>query len=710
MGKVNLNLVIHNHQPVGNFNHVFEWAYDKCYRHIIDILQAHPKIKMSLHISGPLLDWLMERQPTHIDQIVKLVDKKQIEIIGGAYYEPIIAVLRTEDAIGQIKMMQEKWKQITGKTPRGMWVAERIWEPALPVLLNEAGVEYVVLDDEHFFSAGIDKKAPLTGYYHTERQGKRVSVFPSDKGLRYRIPYQETQRTIEYLAEIGEKTHHPICMTYGDDGEKFGVWPDTYKSVIEEKWLDRFFTALESNSNIVQTTTLEESYSTLEPEGLIYLPTASYAEMLEWAMPARSIADYEKLKKAVEHDEHIKHLTKFVKGGFWDNFLVKYPEANHIHKRMISVSQRLSDNKKKLPESAVKHITEHLYKSQCNCAYWHGLFGGVYLNHLRHGLWENLIEAEKTLDKELKTRPAIQKVDFNFDGSDELYYSNPVYSVLIDPKQGGSVVEVDYRRSNINIVNTLGRRKEAYHAKMKKMSEKPKDPQSAVSIHEAEVYIQDDAYDGFAYDKYRRNIFMEHIVPVDTSLEDLRLQRYKELCHCASEKYQVSKLEKESVKLKLSTSIKLGEINIPIRLEKIYDFNSTGFDMMIGVMNESTEYDIEFMLMVESNINLLSPHDPGRYITIDGVKPKDHHLASAGVCDAKKIMFIDEYWGNTLHYSCETKAKLFRYPIETISVGEHGGEKVFQGTCLVWGIPIMIEAGGGTAVSFKLAFTTQATQ
>ncbi|MEI6092688.1 MAG: alpha-amylase/4-alpha-glucanotransferase domain-containing protein [bacterium] len=696
MSKINLNLVIHNHQPVGNFGHVMDWAYDKCYKHIINILEDHPKIKISLHISGPLLDWLIDKQPKHMDQIVRLVKKGQIEIIGGAYYEPIIAVLRNEDALGQIKMMQDKWFSITGIKPRGMWVAERIWEPSLPVLLSQAGVEYVILDDEHFFSAGLDKKAPLTGSYYTERQGKRVSVFPSDKGLRYRIPYQEPNKAIEYMAELANHSTKPFCITYGDDGEKFGVWPQTFKSVIEEKWLDRFFAAIESSQDIIKSTTLSESYDNLKSEGLIYLPTASYAEMLEWAMPADSITDYEKLKKHVEHSEEVKDLVKFVKGGFWDNFLVKYPESNHTHKRTICLSEKFSSSRKKLSKDAVNHITEHLYKSQCNCAYWHGMFGGVYLNHLRHGLWENIIEAEKTLDLELKTKPEIKMLDFNLDGVEELSFSNSVYSSFIDQKQGGSLVELDYKPANINIVNTLARRKEAYHLQMKDQ------------LHcTANLHIQDGAFDSFAYDRYNRNIFMEHIVPLDTSLDDVRLQRYKELCPSSSETYEISNVEKESVKLKRTSIIKAGNVNIPVRLEKIYDFSSTGLDVTIGVMNESDDYDIEFMLLMESNINLLSGYDKQRYIKIDNLKPEQNNLASCGVCEAKKITLIDEYWNYSVHYSSQVKSKLFRYPVETVSVGENCGEKVYQGTCLSWGVPINIPAGGGTAVSFKLSFTSK---
>ncbi len=705
MSLVNLNMVIHNHQPVGNLHRVFEWAYDQCYRHIIDVLEAHPGISMSLHISGPLLDWLIDNKPKHIDQIIKLVKNGQIEVVGGAYYEPIASVLRTEDALGQILLMQNKWKDLCGVKPKGMWVAERVWEPSLPLILSDAEVEYVVLDDEHFFSAGINKKAPLTGYYTTDRQGKRVAVFPSDKGLRYRIPYQTPERTIDYIREIAKDSTEPLCITYGDDGEKFGVWPESYRSVIEEKWLDRFFSSLSSSQDVLRTTTLSESFETLPSNGLMYLPTASYSEMLEWAMPAESIIDYEKLKNHVTHNDDIKDLSKFVKGGFWDNFLVKYPESNHIHKRNIFLSQRISDAKKKIPAQSFDRVIHGLYKSQCNCAYWHGLFGGVYLAHLRHGLWENFIDSEKTLDEVLNSKHEVKKQDINMDGRDELYYSNPVYSVMVDPELYGSAIDIAYRPANFNILNTLARRKEAYHHKMKKMSERPESNGEVKSIHDADVYIQDDAFDGFAYDRYRRTSFIEHIVPIDTSLDDLKLQRYSEIIPAGQNPYSIKRVSKDSFTLKKDCMIKMNDIEIPLQMDKTYSFFNTNFEVDLGLFNGSPDYELEFMVLMESNINLLSPHDKERQVLIDGVKG-GFDLASQGVAKTKKITFVDKYLSYNIHCSVDREAQLFRYPVETISVGEHGGEKVFQGTCFVWGIPVCIPPEEGISINFKMGFTS----
>ncbi|MBN1113936.1 MAG: DUF1926 domain-containing protein, partial [Oligoflexia bacterium] len=590
--------------------------------------------------------------------------------------------------------------------PRGMWLAERVWEPSMPVILAKAGVDYVVLDDEHFFSAGLDKKSPLTGYYNTERQGYSVSVFPSDMGLRYKIPFHEVDKCIEYLNGVSKDSESDVCITYGDDGEKFGVWPGTFRWVIEEKWLEKFFTALEKNQKTILTTTLAEIYGSLDPEGLIYLPTASYSEMLEWAMPADSIIEYDKLKHHVRDNAEIKDLLRFVKGGFWDNFLVKYPESNLVHKRTISVSQKLSASLDRIPSAKAELIRSHLYKAQCNCAYWHGLFGGVYLNHLRHALFENLIIAEKILDEELKLKPGLESLDYDYDGNDEFVYSNPVYSAFIDPDFGGAVTEIDYKAANINVVNTLGRKKEAYHGKIKKLSEKPKDPpDTAVSIHDMDLYIPDEAFEGFAYDKYRRLTFIDHIVPVDTSLDDLRLQKFDTLGTNSLGGYKVVEAGENILRLTRSRKLKLMGQDIPVRVDKIYEFNNTNFNVNVGVLNESEEYEIEFMLLVEANINLLAGNDPSRYVLIDGVKADPSHISVAASQQCEKVTLVDEAFGFSVHYSLDRAGKLFRYPVETISAGEHGGEKVFQGTSLVFGVPFVLSPQEGKDVNLNLAFT-----
>src|SRR5207248_660605 len=105
------------------------------------------------------------------------------------------------------------------------WLAERVWEPGLPSLLARAGVRYTLIDDGHFRYAG--ESGPFQGYYATEKAGDTVAIFPIDQKLRYAIPFSEPAETLRTILELGA-AHGPGCVvTYGDDGEKFGMWPGT---------------------------------------------------------------------------------------------------------------------------------------------------------------------------------------------------------------------------------------------------------------------------------------------------------------------------------------------------------------------------------------------------------------------------------------------------------------------------------------------------
>lgn len=61
--KIYLSLAIHNHQPVGNFGWVFEEAFENAYLPMVECLERQPSIRLALHYSGSLRDWLLESQP-----------------------------------------------------------------------------------------------------------------------------------------------------------------------------------------------------------------------------------------------------------------------------------------------------------------------------------------------------------------------------------------------------------------------------------------------------------------------------------------------------------------------------------------------------------------------------------------------------------------------------------------------------------------------
>ena len=153
--RLRLALVFHQHQPAGNFPHVFAEVAERAYAPLVAALYRHPEVKASLHFSGPLLDWLEANRPDVIGDLADLVKRGQIELLSGGYYEPILVGIPRRDAVGQIRALTDRVAAIFGRRPLGAWLAERVWEPHVPSLLAEAGVAYTVLDDEHFLQAGL---------------------------------------------------------------------------------------------------------------------------------------------------------------------------------------------------------------------------------------------------------------------------------------------------------------------------------------------------------------------------------------------------------------------------------------------------------------------------------------------------------------------------------------------------------------------------
>jgi len=270
MKKVYFLFCIHNHQPVGNFDYLFQEAFSKAYLPLLEHLERHPGVRVCLHYSGTLLEWMASRAPAMLERLRVLIGRNQVELLSGGFYEPVFMALRDGDITGQIAMMNAFLEKHLGRRPRGIWLAERVWDPVLPRLIAGAGLSYTLLDSTHLLHAGISPEQ-IHGYYMTERQGSPLAVFPINRQMRYSIPFKPPEETIAYLRYMAG-AENPIAVTYGDDGEKFGLWPGTAKSVYEDGWLERFFTALEENSDMIQMTTFSEYLAAAPATGTIYLP------------------------------------------------------------------------------------------------------------------------------------------------------------------------------------------------------------------------------------------------------------------------------------------------------------------------------------------------------------------------------------------------------------------------------------------------------
>jgi len=697
LNKVSFALVIHSHQPVGNFDHVIEEAYQKAYAPFVQTLLQHPRVRLSLHYSGVLLEWLEEHRPEYFDQLRELIGRGQVELLGGGYYEPILPSIPDADKVSQVRKLADYLHQHWGTAPRGAWVAERVWEPSLARPLAQAGVEYVVLDDTHFLAAGLEP-ARLHGIYLTEEQGAPLRLVPSLKSLRYTIPFREPEETLRILRQGRNHTGQLFAM--GDDCEKFGVWPGTYDHVYQNGWLERFLQALEGADEWLETTTVSDYIASHAPLGRVYLPTASYAEMMEWALPTATCAE---LKACLEETEKMpdgERFRRFLQGGFWRNFLSKYPESNQIQKLMSAVSRRWQELSGARPqdEAVARLLTEaqgHVLASQCNDAYWHGVFGGLYAPHLRSALFRNLIRAEVLLDKVdgLKGNSSlrIKQEDFDVDGQEEILLEHPALGMIIRPADGGTVSSLRFKPAHAELVNSLMRRPEAYHALVRKhVGSKESPKEGPASIHDMVLSKEANLESLLRYDRYARHMFRTYVFPAAKGWRDFSLLRLdeNEALACGPWKQSAGCVLPGVVRLESSTPIQLGDCMTQIEARKTLTTKMQGDTCWIeckSSLSADPACPAKTALGTELVVNLLAAAAPDRYFIANRVR---RPLDFRGEIDASSLTLVDEWQGVQISLDAQPRPRWWIVPIETISQSELGFERVYQGSAIlaVWKI------------------------
>jgi len=509
---------LHLHQPVGNFDHVMADHVRDVYRPIIERTTAAGFFPLTLHVSGPLLEWLEQHDTAWLDMIGRLVADGRLELLLAGFDEPILASLPRPDRLEQIGRMREYLKRRFGVQATGLWLTERVWQPELAADLAEAGVEYALVDDRHFLVSGFQRDE-LHRPHHTESDGRRVGLLAIDERLRYLIPFRPPEETASYLRELRAQGHGMAVLA--DDGEKFGGWPGTKDWVYGSGWLDSFLRAMEqlTSAGEIQLSTGQAAFRQVPSGGLAYLGTASYREMEKWALPPEAQRNLTKLEEELGPKD-LEASASFVRGGHWHHFLVKYPESNRMHKTMMALSN-LSRTRGDPPEAR-----RAIGRAQCNDAYWHGVFGGLYLPHLRNAIWRQLALAERVLRQ--REPLAYEELDLDYDGYPELWIHSAKFSAVISPQRGGAI-EAFTRFSDLsNLADVLTRRRESYHEIPQQSAgggHGDGNDGGTASIHDIERGSRLTALP--PVDAEPRAILVERLLGADVSADDYANARYK---------------------------------------------------------------------------------------------------------------------------------------------------------------------------------------
>ncbi|HTU24375.1 MAG TPA: alpha-amylase/4-alpha-glucanotransferase domain-containing protein, partial [Pirellulales bacterium] len=508
---------------------------------------------------------------------------------------------------------------------------------------------------------------------------------------------------------------------FGDDGEKLGAWPETKKHVYDDGWLTRFFDLLMQHESWIQTTTPGEVLDTVPPVGKIYLPEGSYREMTEWVLPTEQLSEYVHVRRELEHDPRWPRIARFVRGGFWRNFKIKYPETGEMYARMMMVSNRLqallegsaasdvangdASGERIVNPELVEHARKALYRSQCNCSYWHGAFGGVYLPHLRNAVYNQLIAADNLLDRATgRTEPwvSISAADFNLDGRQEVQLASNRLVALLAPARGGQLYELDVRSICHNLLATLTRRPEAYHRKVLAGTEGLND---VAGVSDKVIFKQSGLDARLQYDAHPRKSLVDHFYDPQVSLAALAKGEVTERGDFLTRQYD-ARLRRNPKRMQVQLSAQGTAGELPVRITKAVTLVAGSASLEIGYLLEGLVPGEPLHFGVEFNFAGLPSGADDRFFYGGGRQRLGQLGAQLDLEDAVQLGLVDEWLGIDVSLELSRPSGVWTFPVETVSQSEGGFELVHQSVVVEPHWIVQPDADGRWSVTIRLTLDT----
>ena len=646
---------VHLHQPVDNFKEAVDEAVNKCYRPFFEVVKEFEFFKFSLHCSGWLFEKLKRDYKDVFNNIKFLNDRGNIEFFTAGFYEPVLSSISSKYRVSQIKKLNKFIKKNFSQTPKGLWLTERVWDDAIIADIKSGGIEYVMVDDYHFIASGFDKEG-LDGYFYTENGGEKLSLFPINQELRYAIPFEEPKNAIEKIKEEKE------CAILFDDGEKFGLWPKTFEWVYEKEWLKEFLSLLKDDKEI-ESIHFSDFHKKNRAKGLAYLQNVSYEEMGEWSLKSNDAIKLEEIKEKID----LKDKEKFIKGGIWKNFFIKYDESNRLHKRMLELSKYKSKDKRYL---------DTLCKLQTNDVFWHGVFGGLYLPNLRDNAYRYLSECENI---RYKDKNYSELVDTNLDGFLEAKIVSKDLIVRFDAKNGAQMIELIVRDKNFNFQNTLTRREEAYHKELLEEKRSEDTNEEVETIHNLKTTISDEVKDKIHFDWYIKNSFVDHITNSSFTLENFKKCSFWEYGDFANQPFEVSLNGNEL------NSFREGGIyydqKFKTTIKKRYRVEDKRIGFELSLNSESPQ---DYIYALEFNLHFAN----AKNVLLNDKISLDNEIELE---DIKSFSLRDGYTKKRLNFSLEKSFRLLATPIFSVSKSEKGYDSILQGISFAFILPFKKE-------------------
>jgi 4-alpha-glucanotransferase len=444
----NVILGAYNLMPEGSEETTFEETYQSCWRPFLSVLYRFPGIFATVHYSGTVLHWLEARHPEFLMLLEEMVLRKQVELLGGGFFAPLMPLIPGPDRLGQVELLTTFLRKSFGKRPRGCWLPDYAWEPSLASSLQSCGFDYSFLPERAFVAAGADP-ADIGSPVMTEDQGRSLVVFPVFELADPKDGEASFVRALQSLrARIGAQSLYTLLFA-GEDAK--GFWrgsglesPDVF--------FERAFAALQREGLDFETTTPSRYLKGAKDYRRAYFGDCASDRLADSlrrrpAQPGVRAGRGEPDAAAPEGREPGSLRTLLLRR---EDSLALYAKMHYVR---ILVGQLRGDKSRK------KTALEELWRGQCGGAYWPGYGGGILSLPVRAAAYAALIEAEKITRQRGSFSPGIVSADLDFDGAKEIVYQGVDINAYVQLR-GACLSEFDSLRTRTNYIDAIDPREE----------------------------------------------------------------------------------------------------------------------------------------------------------------------------------------------------------------------------------------------------------
>jgi hypothetical protein len=437
-GKLSVILGYHDHLPAGAKDDEFEEIYSSRLKPFVTLLNGNPGVPAALHLSGPLLERLKQKKPEFFLLIGDLVARKQIELLGGGFYEPLLPLLPLTDKIGQIELLTTYIRQHFGKKPQGCYLPFGAWEQSLAGVLSSCGMAYTFLGEDQFRASGIEG-GEIYAPWITEDQGKLVTVFPVIGSVNSRGSGAEIQDLINAvnrrdsgggIQDRGEHAGRP----FAPEGGLVTFFP-RFSGDNAETAIEGFFEQLAGGmaEKKLEMSLPGKFLKTAGPLNRAYFPSSADSDFMSQLDDGRKFSCLQPRR-----------------------FLMSYSEANNLYSKMYFTHTLI--NQLRGDKARKKTAREELWKAQGADAFCRTAGRDIACSMVRKHAYRSLISAERITREKGNFVPSLLTFDFDLDGEAEYLFQDKNVNCYVRA-EGASVFELDYLPRGWNYLDTFSPRR-----------------------------------------------------------------------------------------------------------------------------------------------------------------------------------------------------------------------------------------------------------